>query len=112
VAQYIYLETAPRSGVFHCRGEVGAGSNPEGFAAMMAKSDLRVIGTDGSEFEWERDGNGRIVEDEHGGPVRKALMDVTVEAGGLTLKALGPFSDINALGLRVNVLQRMMLIEQ
>lgn len=35
MAVYVYLETAPGSGLFNLRGEVGAGDNPDSFARMM-----------------------------------------------------------------------------
>lgn len=42
---HIYLETAPKSGLFNHRGEAGPGDDPDSYTGMMAKSKLRVITT-------------------------------------------------------------------
>lgn len=109
---FIYLETAPNSGEFHCRGEVGAGDNPGEFAAQMAKAGLRVVTLSGAEFEWEKDSEGRLAVDGDGNPIRKALVDATISAGGLRLRTLGPAEATGGDGSpRVNVIQRLRTIE-
>ena len=110
---FIYLETAPGSGEFNCRGEVGAGDNPGEFAAQMAKSGLRVVTLTGSEFEWEKGEDGKLAVDADGNPVRKALVDATIAIGNLRLRTLGPAVEQRdgGGGPRTNVIQRLKLIE-
>lgn len=43
---FVYLETAPRSGLFKRRGAAGPGDNPPGFARKMAAHGLRCYGAD------------------------------------------------------------------
>jgi hypothetical protein len=43
VAAIVYLETAPGSGLFNRRGEVGQGDNPDSFARLMGIRGLRVL---------------------------------------------------------------------
>ena len=110
MAAYIYLETALNSGVFNCRGEVGAGDNPDSFASMMAKSGLRVIATDGSEFDWARDEQGQLIE-VAGAPVRVALHDVELELpGGLKARSIGALEGVNDSG-HLAVPQRFQIVD-
>lgn len=40
---HIYLETEPKSGIFHYRGEAGPNDDPQGYKILMEKEGLRVI---------------------------------------------------------------------
>lgn len=61
MAQFVYLETAPGSGVFNLRGEVGPGDNPDGFARQMLRGGLRTA------FRSE------VVTDENGNTINKGV---------------------------------------
>jgi hypothetical protein len=43
ISMHIYLEITPNSGFFNYRGEAGLNDDPEAFAVMMAKKELRVL---------------------------------------------------------------------